>query len=86
MTERSTQNLAQGFTSRSIHGGYHPDPHMGSINVPIYASTTFAQDGLAQLRGGFEYGRVANPTVRSLERTLAALEGAEYILRAFQCR
>ena len=78
MTERSTQNLAQGFTSRSIHGGYHPDPHMGSINVPIYASTTFAQDGLAQLRGGFEYGRVANPTVRSLERTLAALEGAEY--------
>ncbi|ERS41871.1 hypothetical protein HMPREF1287_01194 [Corynebacterium sp. KPL1986] len=51
---------------------------MGSINVPIYASTTFAQDGLAQLRGGFEYGRVANPTVRSLEKTLAALEGADY--------
>lgn len=51
---------------------------MGSINVPIYASTTFAQDGLAQLRGGFEYGRVANPTVRSLEKTLAALEGAAY--------
>ena len=51
---------------------------MGSINVPIYASTTFAQDGLAQLRGGFEYGRVANPTVRSLELTLASLENAAY--------
>ncbi|MEX3517080.1 cystathionine gamma-synthase [Corynebacterium camporealensis] len=67
-----------GFTSRSIHAGYQPDSHMGSINVPIYASTTFAQDGLAQLRGGFEYGRVANPTVRALENTLASLENAEY--------
>ena len=69
MTERSTQNLAQGFTSRSIHGGYHPDPHMGSINVPIYASTTFAQDGLAQLRGGFEsvsYTHLTLPTNREV--------------------
>ncbi|MBK4151400.1 cystathionine gamma-synthase [Corynebacterium macginleyi] len=78
MTEYSAHTVAKGFSSRSIHAGYHPDPHMGSINVPIYASTTFAQDGLAQLRGGFEYGRVANPTVRSLEKTLAALEGAVY--------
>lgn len=78
MTEYSAHTVAKGFSSRSIHAGYHPDPHMGSINVPIYASTTFAQDGLAQLRGGFEYGRVANPTVRSLEKTLAALEGAAY--------
>ena len=76
MTQQTKQELAQGFTSRAIHAGYHPDGHMGSINVPIYASTTFAQDGLAQLRGGFEYGRVANPTVRSLEQTLAALEDA----------
>lgn len=73
-----TENRAPGFSSRSIHAGYHPDPYMGSINVPIYASTTFQQDGLAQLRGGFEYGRVANPTVRSLELTLASLENAEY--------
>lgn len=78
MTQQTKQELAQGFTSRAIHAGYHPDGHMGSINVPIYASTTFAQDGLAQLRGGFEYGRVANPTVRSLEQTLAALEDASF--------
>lgn len=67
-----------GFASRAIHSGYRPDGYMGSINMPIYASTTFAQDGLAQLRGGFEYGRVANPTVRSLEQTLAALESAQF--------
>ena len=51
-----TDNRTLGFSSRSIHAGYQPDPHMGSINVPIYASTTFQQDGLAQLRGGYEYG------------------------------
>ena len=73
-----TDNRTLGFSSRSIHAGYQPDPYMGSINVPIYASTTFQQDGLAQLRGGYEYGRVANPTVHSLEKTLAALENASY--------
>ena len=73
-----TDNRTLGFSSRSIHAGYQPDPYMGSINVPIYASTTYQQDGLAQLRGGYEYGRVANPTVHSLEKTLAALENAEY--------
>ena len=72
-----TDNRTLGFSSRSIHAGYQPDPYMGSINVPIYASTTYQQDGLAQLRGGYEYGRVANPTVHSLEKTLAALENAE---------
>ena len=74
-----TDNRTLGFSSRSIHAGYQPDPYMGSINVPIYASTTYQQDGLAQLRGGYEYGRVANPTVHSLEKTLAALENAEYV-------
>ena len=78
MTDQTKEDLARGFASRSIHAGYEPDSHLGSINVPIYASTTFAQDGLAELRGGFEYGRVANPTVRALENTLASLEGAAH--------
>lgn len=65
-----------GFDTRAIHAGYHPDPHMGSINVPIYASTTYAQNAPNDLRGGYEYGRVANPTVDSLARTIAGLEGA----------
>lgn len=68
----------QGFATESIHAGYEPDSLHGSINIPIYASTTFAQDGLNVLRGGFEYGRVANPNVDSLERTVAALENATY--------
>ena len=78
MSGKTKRELANGFNSRAIHAGWEPDEHMGSINVPIYASTTFAQNGLADLRGGFEYGRVANPTVRSLEHTLAALEDAKH--------
>ncbi|WP_426721589.1 cystathionine gamma-synthase [Corynebacterium auriscanis] len=67
-----------GFDTSAIHAGYEPDSHMGSINVPIYASTTFAQNAPNDLRGGFEYGRVANPTVTSLANTIAALEGASH--------
>lgn len=67
-----------GFDTNAIHAGYEPDGHMGSINVPIYASTTFAQNAPNDLRGGYEYGRVANPTVTSLANTIAALEGASH--------
>lgn len=67
-----------GFSSRSIHAGYEPDSLYGPINMPIYASTTFAQDGLNELRGGFEYTRCGNPTIDALEKTVANLEGAQY--------
>ncbi|MCG7292415.1 cystathionine gamma-synthase [Corynebacterium afermentans] len=67
-----------GFATDAIHAGYEPDSLYGPINTPIYASTTFAQDRLAQLRGGYEYTRVGNPTVTALEKAVAALEGAEY--------
>ena len=78
MSGKTKRELASGFNSRAIHAGWEPDEHMGSINVPIYASTTYEQNGLAELRGGFQYGRVANPIVRSLEHTLAALVDAKY--------
>lgn len=68
----------QGFSTASIHAGYEPDSLYGPINTPIYASTTFAQDGLNELRGGYEYTRVANPTITALERTVAALEGGKF--------
>ncbi|WP_175934586.1 cystathionine gamma-synthase [Corynebacterium sp. Marseille-P4321] len=74
MTDGSTP----GFTTNAIHSGYEPDSLYGPINTPIYASTTFAQDGLAELRGGYEYTRVGNPTVTALEKTVAALEGADF--------
>lgn len=67
-----------GFDTAAIHAGYEPDQAMGSINIPIYASTTFAQNAPNDLRGGYEYGRVANPTVASLARGIAALEAAQY--------
>lgn len=67
-----------GFSTDAIHAGYAPDSLYGPINPPIYASTTFAQDGLAKLRGGYEYTRVGNPTITALEQAIAKLEGSEY--------
>ncbi|GAB20456.1 cystathionine gamma-synthase/cystathionine gamma-lyase [Gordonia effusa NBRC 100432] len=68
----------QGFSTKAIHAGYDPDPATGAVNVPIYASSTFAQDGVGGLRGGFEYARTGNPTRQALEANMAALEGGTY--------
>ncbi|MEV0709220.1 MULTISPECIES: cystathionine gamma-synthase [Nocardia] len=67
-----------GFSTRAVHAGFDPDPQTGAVNVPIYASSTFAQDGVGGLRGGFEYGRTGNPTRTALEANLAALESGAY--------
>lgn len=69
---------ARRFATAAVRAGYEPDPLYGPVNVPIYASSTFAQDGIGQLRGGFEYTRVANPTSAALERAIAELEGARH--------
>ncbi|WP_207843384.1 cystathionine gamma-synthase [Williamsia soli] len=68
----------QGFATKAIHAGYEPDPLTGAVNVPIYASSTFAQDGVGGLRGGFEYARTGNPTRQALEANLAALEEGSF--------
>ena len=67
-----------GFSTRAIHAGQNPDPHTGSVIVPIHATSTFAQDGVGGLREGFEYARTGNPTRTALETCLAALEGGRY--------
>ncbi|AHH21337.1 cystathionine gamma-synthase [Nocardia nova SH22a] len=67
-----------GFSTRAVHAGYDPDPQTGAVNVPIYASSTFAQDGVGGLRSGFEYARTGNPTRTALEANLAALESGRY--------
>ncbi|MEO7194703.1 MAG: cystathionine gamma-synthase [Pseudonocardiaceae bacterium] len=67
-----------GFATRAIHAGQDPDPHTGSVIVPIHATSTFAQDGVGGLREGYEYGRTANPTRTALETCLAALESARH--------
>jgi cystathionine gamma-synthase len=65
----------QGFSTRAIHAGQEPDPLTGAVVPPIYAVSTYKQDGVGGLRGGYEYSRSANPTRAALEECLAALEG-----------
>jgi cystathionine gamma-synthase len=69
-----------GFETRAIHAGYEPDEATGAVIPPIYATSTYKQDGVGGLRGGYEYSRSANPTRTALEGNLAALEEGE---RAF---
>jgi cystathionine gamma-synthase len=64
-----------GFDTRAIHAGQEPDPLTGAVTVPIYATSTYKQDGVGGLRGGYEYSRSANPTRTALEQALAAIEG-----------
>lgn len=63
-----------GFDTLAIHAGQEPDPLTGAVSVPIYATSTYKQDGVGGLRGGYEYSRSANPTRTALETALAALE------------
>ena len=68
------------FDTRAIHVGQAFDPTTGAIIPPIYQTSTFVQDGVGGLRGGYEYGRSGNPTRTALEQLLASLEGGR---RAF---
>ncbi|MFC5062172.1 cystathionine gamma-synthase [Actinomycetospora atypica] len=74
--------MVTGFATRAIHSGQEPDPLTGSVVVPVHATSTFAQDGVGNLRSGYEYARTGNPTRTALEAQLAALEGARFC-RAF---
>ena len=69
MTERN-----YGFETLAIHAGNEPDPTTGSVVPPIYATSTYKQDGVGGLRNGYEYSRSANPTRTALEECLAAIE------------
>ncbi len=64
-----------GFETLAIHAGQMADPANGAVMTPIYATSTYKQDGVGGLRSGYEYSRTANPTRRALEDCLAALEG-----------
>ena len=57
-----------------IHGGISIDERTGAVNVPIYQTSTFKQDGLGKMRG-YEYSRTGNPTREALEALIAELEG-----------
>ncbi|MCU1660417.1 MAG: Cys/Met metabolism pyridoxal-phosphate-dependent protein [Pseudonocardia sp.] len=70
----------RGFSTNAIHAGQEPDPTTGAVITPIHQSSTFAQDGVGGLRGGYEYSRSANPTRTALQECLAALEGGRHAL------
>ena len=76
MTEQQHRGKS-GFETRAIHAGYEPDPMTGAVIPPIYATSTYKQDGVGGLRGGYEYSRSANPTRTALEGAIAALEEGE---------
>jgi cystathionine gamma-synthase len=69
-----------GFETLAIHAGQEPDPLTGAVVPPIYQVSTFKQDGVGGLRGGYEYSRSANPTRTALEQCLTALEGGSAAL------
>jgi cystathionine gamma-synthase len=68
------------FETLAIHAGQEPDPLTGAVVPPIYQVSTFKQDGVGGLRGGYEYSRSANPTRTALEQCLAALESGSRAL------
>lgn len=71
---KKTETLFMKFSTKAIHAGQEPDPATGAVTVPIYQTSTYAQEGLGKHKG-FEYARTQNPTRLALEQNLAALEG-----------
>jgi cystathionine gamma-lyase/cystathionine beta-lyase/cystathionine gamma-lyase/homocysteine desulfhydrase len=66
-----------GFSTIAIHAGNEPDPTTGAVAVPIYQTSTYAQDAVG-VHKGYEYARTQNPTRAALETNIAALEGARF--------
>ena len=65
------------FGTKAIHAGVQPDPATGAIMTPIYQTSTYAQSSPGEHKG-YEYSRSQNPTREALEKSIAALENAEY--------
>jgi cystathionine beta-lyase/cystathionine gamma-synthase len=66
-----------GFSTIAIHAGNEPDVATGAVSVPIYQTSTYAQDALGKHKG-YEYARTQNPTRSALETNIAALENAKF--------
>lgn len=77
MTRLHDSDSAQGFATRAVHAGQHPDPSSGAVMTPIYQTSTYAQEGLGKHKG-YEYARTQNPTREALERNIASLEGGQH--------
>ena len=62
----------------AIHAGQEPDDRTGAVNVPVYLTSTYVQDGVGNLREGHDYARTINPTRTALERCVAELEHGDH--------
>lgn len=72
-------NSPYGFETLAIHAGQSPEPHTGAVTVPIFQTSTYAQEALGRpYQGKYEYARTENPTRGALEACLAALEGGAH--------
>jgi cystathionine beta-lyase/cystathionine gamma-synthase len=65
------------FSTKAIHAGNEPDEKTGAVNVPIYATSTYANEAFGESKG-YDYGRTINPTRAALETNLAALENGKF--------
>ena len=70
-------NNNMGFATIAIHTGSEPDEATGAVTVPIYQTSTYAQESIGKNKG-YEYARTQNPTRSAVERNIAALEGARF--------
>src|SRR5437867_5182151 len=77
MGGESSLTPGSGFSTRAVHAGQEPDPTTGAVIVPLYQTSTYAQEALGKHKG-YEYGRTHNATRVALERNLAALEGGRH--------
>src|SRR5262245_32117293 len=73
----ATYDEKSGLSTKAIHAGNPPDPRTGAVAVPVYQTSTYAQEGLGRHKG-YEYARSQNPTREALEENLAALEGGKH--------
>ena len=61
-THETLQNTTLGVATRAIHAGQTPDPTTGAVVTPIFMTSTFKQDGVGEMRNGYDYSRSVNPT------------------------
>src|SRR5256886_15321901 len=67
----------QSFETLAIHAGQEPEGLTGAVTVPIFQTSTFAQEAVGKDKG-FDYARTNNPTRAALETCLAALESGAW--------
>ncbi|MEO9181499.1 MAG: aminotransferase class I/II-fold pyridoxal phosphate-dependent enzyme, partial [Acidimicrobiales bacterium] len=67
------------FNTRAIHDGQDPDKETGAVNVPVYLTSTYAQESVGVVKFA-DYGRGDNPTRAALEAVLASLEHAQFAI------